>query len=141
MAHITPTVPTISDLNQVLADTPFLQSYGFRVESTAPGECTLRVPFVRALERPGGIVSGMTLMGAADVAMWLAIMTLRGIAEHWVTADMKTAFLRTAREEDIACDARVLKPGRRSMYGTAECRGTDARLIAHHVITYTRAEG
>ena len=140
MAHITPSVPTISDLNQVLADTPFLQSYGFRVESTAPGECTLCVPVVRALERPGGIVSGMTLMGAADVAMWLAIMTLRGIAEHWVTADMKTAFLRVAREEDIACDARILKPGRRSMYGTAECRGADARLIAHHVITYTRVE-
>ena len=110
-------------------------------ESTAPGECTLRVPFVRALERPGGIVSGMTLMGAADVAMWLAIMTLRGIAEHWVTADMKTAFLRSAREEDIACEARILKPGRRSMYGTAECRGADARLIAHHVLTYTCVEG
>ena len=140
MAHITPSVPTISDLNQVLEDTPFLQSYGFRVESTAPGECTLRVPFVRALERPGGIVSGMTMMGAADVAMWLAIMTLRGIAEHWVTADMKTAFLRSAREEDIACDARILKPGRRSMYGAAECRGADARLIAHHVITYARVE-
>jgi len=141
VAHITPSVPTISDLNQVLEDKPFLQSYGFRVESTAPGECTLRVPFVRALERPGGIVSGMTMMGAADVAMWLAIMTLRGIAEHWVTADMKTAFLRSAREEDIACDARILKPGRRSMYGTAECRGADARLIAHHVITYSRVEG
>lgn len=140
MGHITTSAPTISDLNQVLADTPFLQSYGFRVESTAPGECTLRVPFVRALERPGGIVSGMTLMGAADVAMWLAIMTVRGIAEHWVTADMKTAFLRSAREEDVACDARILKPGRRSMYGTAECRGADARLIAHHVITYARVE-
>ncbi len=132
--------PTISDLNQVLADTAFLRSYGFRVESTAPGECRLRVPFVRALERPGGIVSGMTLMGAADVAMWLAIMTLRGVAEHWVTADMKTAFLKSARAEDIVCDARILKPGRRSMYGAVECRGSDARLIAHHVLTYTRVE-
>jgi acyl-coenzyme A thioesterase PaaI-like protein len=136
LASNAPPVPTISDLNQVLADTPFLQSYGFRVESTAPGECTLRVPFVRALERPGGIVSGMTLMGAADVAMWLAIMTLRGITEHWVTADMKTAFLKSAREEDIVCAARILKPGRRSMYGSVECRGADARLVAHHVITY-----
>ena len=105
-----------------------------------PANRILRVPFVRTLERPGGIVSGMTLMGAADVAMWLAIMTLRGIAEHWVTADMKTAFLRSAREEDIACDARILKPGRRSMYGAAECRGADSRLIAHHVITYARVE-
>jgi acyl-coenzyme A thioesterase PaaI-like protein len=132
--------PTLSDLNQVLANTAFLQPYGFRVESCAPGECTLRVPFLRSLERPGGIVSGMTLMGAADVAMWLAIMTVRGVAEHWVTSDMKTAFLRGAREEDIVCGARILKPGRRTMYGTAECHGANARLVAHHVITYSRVE-
>ena len=136
---ITP-MPTISDLNGVLADTPFLQPYGFRVETAAPGECTLVVPFRRSLERPGGIVSGMTLMGAADVALWLAIMTLRGVSEHWVTSDMKTAFLRSAREEDISCSARILKPGKRSIYGTAECRGANAGLVAHHVITYARVE-
>jgi acyl-coenzyme A thioesterase PaaI-like protein len=137
---MTSPAPTISDLNQVLADTPFLQPYGFRVESAALGVCTLRVPFLRSLERPGGIVSGMMLMGAADVAMWLAIMTLRGVAEHWVTSDMKTAFLRSARQEDIACSARILKPGRRTMYGTAECQGADGRLVAHHVLTYSRVE-
>ena len=132
--------PTLSDLNQVLADTPFLEAYAFRVESTAPGECTLRVPFMPALERPGGIVSGMTLMGAADVAMWLAIMTLRGIGERWVTSDMKTAFLKSAREEDIVCNARILKSGRRTMYGTAECMGADGGLVAHHVLTYARVD-
>ena len=60
---MSPSTPTISDLNQVLADAPFLQSYGFRVESTAPGECTLQVPFLRSLERPGGIVSDHVLAG------------------------------------------------------------------------------
>ena len=130
--------PTIAELNAILAATPFLQPYGFRVESAVAGECTMRVPFLRSLERPGGIVSGMTLMGAADVAMWLAIMTLRGSAEHWVTSDMKTAFLKSAREEDIWCTARVLKPGKRSMYGAAECHGGRAGLVAHHVLTYAR---
>jgi acyl-coenzyme A thioesterase PaaI-like protein len=137
---VPPPSPTLAELNQVLADTPFLRPYGFRVETAAPGECTVLVPFLRALERPGGIVSGMTLMGAADVAMWLAIMTLRGVSEHWVTSDMKTAFLRSAREEDISCAARILKPGKRTMYGVAECRGADARLVAHHVLTYSRVE-
>ena len=131
---------SVSDLNQVLAATAFLQPYGFRVESAASGECTLIVPFRSTLERPGGIVSGMTLMGAADVAMWLAIMTLRGVEEQWVTSDMKTAFLKSARNEDISCSARVLKPGKRSMYGTAECCGASAGLIAHHVLTYARIE-
>ena len=128
-------------MNQVLAQTPFLRPYGFRVETAAPGECTLVVPFLRSLERPGGIVSGMALMGAADVAMWLAIMTLRGASEQWVTSDMKTAFLRSAREEDIACTARVLKPGSRTMYGAAECRAAGAGLVAHHVLTYSRVDG
>jgi len=133
-------LPTIDDLNQVLADTPFLQAYGFSVESSGVGECNLIVPFRPSLERPGGIVSGMTVMGAADVAMWLAIMTLRGVAERWVTSDMKTAFLKSAREEDIVCSARILKPGRRTMYGTAECTSADGTLVAHHVLTYARVD-
>ena len=100
----------------------------------------LRVPFEPDLERPGGIVSGMTLMGAADVAMWLAIMTLRGCDEHWVTSDMKTAFLRSARAEDVACTASVLKLGSRSAYGTAECSSENSGLLAHHVITYVKTD-
>ena len=133
-------LPGVAELERVLADTPFLQPYGFRVESAAPGECSLIVPFRAALERPGGIVSGMTLMGAADVAMWLAIMTLRGVEERWVTSDMKTAFLKSARSEDIACSARVLKAGKRTMYGTAECRSEASGLIAHHVLSYARVD-
>jgi acyl-coenzyme A thioesterase PaaI-like protein len=131
---------SIKELNDVVATTPFLKPYGFTVKACAPGECTVVVPFVPSLERPGGIVSGMTLMGAADVAMWLAIMTLRGATEHWVTSDMKTAFLRSAREEDISCTARILKPGKRSMYGTAECHGATSGLIAHCVLTYSKVE-
>ena len=132
--------PTVAELDQVLAATPFLEPYGFRVESAGAGECKLLVPFRSSLERPGGIVSGMTLMGAADVAMWLAIMTLRGVDERWVTSDMKTAFLKSARSEDISCTARVLKSGARTMYGTAECRSEAAGLIAHHVLTYARVD-
>ena len=92
---------SIADLNGVLERTPFLKPYGFTVQSCAAGECVLRIPFDPALERPGGIVSGMTVMGAADVAMWLAIMTQRGTEEQWVTSDMKTAFLRSGRQEDF----------------------------------------
>ena len=36
------------------------------------------VPFRREWERPGGIVSGIVFMTAADVAMWLAIKTQSG---------------------------------------------------------------
>jgi acyl-coenzyme A thioesterase PaaI-like protein len=131
---------SVAELNGVLEQTAFLAPYSFTVQACAPGECILRVPFAQSLERPGGIVSGMTLMGAADVAMWLAIMTLRGTQEHWVTSDMKTAFLRSGRKEEFVCTARVLKLGRRSAYGTAECSGQSSGLLAHHVLTYMKAD-
>lgn len=77
-------------------------------------------------------------MGAADVAMWLAIMTHRGTEEQWVTSDMKTAFLRSGRQEDFLCTARILKIGKRTAYGTVESIGSTSGLLAHHVLTYTR---
>ncbi|HSY30189.1 MAG TPA: PaaI family thioesterase [Burkholderiaceae bacterium] len=132
------TVAGIEELNQVLADTAFLKPYGFTVQSCAAGECALLVPFNASLERPGGIISGMTIMGAADVAMWLAIMTRCGTLEKWVTSDMKTAFLRSGRESDLFCTARILKLGKKSAYGTAECRDVNGELLAHHVISYSK---
>lgn len=131
----------LDDLNQILANTPFLQQHGFEVITCGAGECTVVVPFQPALERPGGIISGMTIMGVADVAMWLAIMTLRGTHEKWVTSDMKTAFLRSGRESDLICIARILKQGKRSAYGTAECRDNKGELLAHHTLTYAKVEG
>lgn len=80
----------------------------------------------------------MTIMGAADVAMWLAIMTHRGTAEQWVTSDMKTAFLRSGRDEDITCKAHILKIGKRTAYGTVETTGMKSGLLAHHVISYSK---
>jgi uncharacterized protein (TIGR00369 family) len=128
---------TRDELAHILAHAAFLQPFGLEIQSCAPGECTVVVPYAVSLERPGGIVSGITLMAAADVAMWLAIMTQRGTAEQWVTTDMKTAFLSSARRTDVACTARVLKLGKRTAYGTAECRGVGGNLLAHHVISYT----
>ena len=71
-------IVSVEKLNSILETTPFLRLYGFNVKACATGQCSVSVPFMQSLERPGGLVSGMLLMGAADVAMWLAIMTLRG---------------------------------------------------------------
>jgi acyl-coenzyme A thioesterase PaaI-like protein len=47
--------------------------------------------------------------------------------------------LKSGRQEDFHCTARVLKLGGRSAYGTAECHGANSGLLAHHVLTYIRA--
>jgi uncharacterized protein (TIGR00369 family) len=127
---------TREELAQLLAGSAFVEPFGFTVESCAPGTCTLVLPHAASLQRPGGMLTGIALMGAADVAMWLAIMTLRGLSEQWVTTDLKTAFLKAALGTNVACTAKVLRLGKRTAYGTAECRAADGDLLAHHVLTY-----
>src|SRR5712692_8362350 len=89
---------TESELQQILAEVAFTRNFGFRLHSIGDGECAISVPFQLAFERPGGIVSGQVFMAAADVAMWLAIMTKLGKTDMSVTAQMSTAFLDAVRE-------------------------------------------
>ena len=58
-----------------------------------------------------------------------------------VTAQMSTAFLDAVREAPFGCEARVLKLGRRLVYGVAECVSEDGRLLAHSSLTYARPLG
>jgi len=53
---------------------------------------------------------------------------------------MKTNFLNGEREEDILCRAKVLKLGRRLIYGVGECRHREGKLLTHSTITYIRAD-
>ena len=129
---------TEAELQRILDDVAFTRSYGFRLQAIGDGECTLEVPFRTEFERPGGIVSGQVFMAAADVAMWLAIMTRLGATDGSVTAGMTSAFLGAARREPFRCTARILKLGARLVYGVAESVGAGGRLLAHHSLTYAR---
>src|SRR5260370_21503716 len=129
---------TEAELRQLLTQVSFTRQFGFRLHSFADGECTMLVPCKKDFERPGGIGAGQVFMAAADVAMWLAIMTRLGKDDKAVTAEMKTNFLNGARQEDILCHAKILKLGRRLIYGVAECTDLRGKLLTHHTITYLR---
>jgi acyl-coenzyme A thioesterase PaaI-like protein len=131
-----PLAVTEEELRNLLAETSFIRCYGFELHSIAPGEATLKAPFRQSFVRPGDIVAGPVFMAAADVAMWFAIMTERGAHDKSVTLDLNTAFLNSARNEDFLCRARVLKFGRRIVYGVAECFALDGRALSHHTLTY-----
>ena len=128
------------ELRSLLAEVQFVRSLGLTLNTIGDGECTLDVAFQEAFERPGGIVSGQLFMAAADVAMWLAIKTKLGLADASVTVEMKTNFLAAVRKEGFRCNAKVLKLGRRLIYGTVECVDLRERLLAHSTVTYIRGE-
>ena len=129
---------TRRELQALLKRARFVRDYGMRLVSVNDEACTLALPFRRAFERPGGTVNGPVFMAAADCAMWLAIKRLIGIEHDAVTSELNTAFLNAARRETVYCTARVLKMGKRMIFGTAECHDGRGRRFTHHTATYAR---
>jgi len=135
-----PLAVTEDEIRQILAQSPFVRIYGFQLHAIGDGECSIAFPYQEQFIRPGGVISGPVYMAAADATMWLAIMTKLGEAATLaVTVEMKTNFLSGAKEEGFICTAKILKLGRRLIYGVAECVSSRGTLLTHHTLTYIRA--
>jgi len=130
--------PSKAALARLIGRSIFVRSYGFRLVSVDDEACTISMPFRRTMERPGGTVNGPAFMAAADCAMWLAIKRHIGIEHDAVTSELNTAFLNAARRETVYCTARILKLGKRIIYGVAECHDRRGRIFTHHSVTYAR---
>ncbi|MGA2373135.1 MAG: PaaI family thioesterase [Candidatus Korobacteraceae bacterium] len=133
---------SLAELQSVLDRAPFVQQYGFRLESAEAGTCTLYCPGNASFLRPDAIVSGPIFMAAADVAMWIAIISALGSdASSTVTVELKTNFVSAlVGVQNFRCTGTVMKSGSRLVFGTADCRDLDGRLLTHHTMTYIRRE-
>lgn len=130
---------SVSSLQAILSEqSAFTRELDFRVRAIGEGECEILVPFQAKFERPGGVLAGQVLMTAADVAMWLAIKTKRGIDDPSVTLDMHTSFVRGARAGAVLCRAKVLRFGSTISHGAADCLNEAGEVLSHHSVTYAR---
>lgn len=131
---------TRAALQKLIDKARFVRFYGFRVVKVGDGSCTLELPHRKILERPGRIINGPSLMAAADCAMWLAIKGRFGLEFDALTSELNTAFLAPAIAEHVYCTARILRAGRRRIYGTAACHNRAGRLFSHHTVTYVQPD-
>ena len=80
----------------------------------ADGELTrMELTPAASMLRPGGIVSGPTLMTLTDTIAYAAILSRLGPVAMAVTATLSIAFLRACAHDTVRADARFLKLGRR----------------------------
>ena len=88
--------------------------------------------------RPGGTVSGPTMMGLADAAMYVAILGKLGKVALAVTTNLNINFLRKPAERDLIADARLIKLGRRLAVGDVSVHPEgDEEMCAHVTATYS----
>lgn len=130
----------VQTAQRAIDGSPFGRWWGYQVEEVGPGRARLLLPFQRHFERPGGVLQGGCAMTLADVTFWIAGMTVMGEGPPAVTLQMSSAFLRPAALADIRSEARILRAGRRILYGEASVTDLEGNLLTHHVLTYMRPD-
>jgi uncharacterized protein (TIGR00369 family) len=111
---------------------------GYALEALWHGGCRLRRHFHRKSLRPGGTVSGPTLMSLADVAMYVAVLSAIGWEPLAVTTSLNINFLKRPSPRGLIAEARLLKLGRRLAVGEIAIRsGSSWDLVAHATATYS----
>ncbi len=88
--------------------------------------------------RPGGTVSGPTMMELADFAMYVAVFSAIGPQPLAVTTNLNINFLRKPAAADLIADAKLMKVGKRLAVGEVIIRseGQD-EPVAHVTSTYS----
>ena len=130
---------TIQDIELLtLESLPFAVDYGFKVDSVGSGTSTVRAPYQESFLRPGGTISGPVIMGLADYALYVAILTKVGLVELAVTTNLNINFLRRPDPGDLLAVANVIKIGKRLVVGQIEIYlDGDESMIAHATSTYS----
>lgn len=109
-----------------------------QVESVDDQSVLVSVAITDRHGRPGGTLSGPTMMTLADTAAWLAIMSQIGPVLLAVTTSLHIDFLRKPQLTDLMAKTRLLKLGRRLAVVEVELfsRGS-TEVVAQAQVTYS----
>lgn len=130
---------TAAELEAFLAaQFPQMQSLPYRVERVDDGSLLLRMFYHENQLRPGGTISGPSLMTLADTAMYFLVLAHIGPVALAVTTNLNINFLRKPQPGDVLAQANLLKLGTRLAVGdvTMFSEG-DAEPVAHATVTYS----
>jgi uncharacterized protein (TIGR00369 family) len=108
------------------------------VEAVGPLTARLRMPYHERHLRPGGTLSGPSIMALADLALYVAILAQIGPVALAVTTNLSFNFLRKPLARDLIAECRLLKLGKRLAVGEVLLRSDgQAEIACHATGTYS----
>jgi len=110
----------------------------FKVERVDDMFARVRLTFDKRHLRPGGTISGPSLMMLTDTTMYMALLGMIGPVALAVTTNLNINFLRKPEQADVIAECKLLKLGKRLAIGevTMYSEG-DPEPVAHATVTYS----
>jgi uncharacterized protein (TIGR00369 family) len=132
---------TVEELERFLA-AEFPQVFhahsGLAIEAVWHGGGRVRQSYDARFVRPGGTLSGPTMMALADFAMYVGVLASIGPVPLAVTTNLNINFLRKPGACDLVAECRLLKLGKRLAVGEVTIRADrEDEPVAHVTSTYS----
>ena len=102
------------------------------IEDVGPLSARMRMAYHERHIRPGGTLSGPSIMALADLALYVAILAQIGPVALAVTTNLSFNFLRKPAQRDLIAECRLLKLGKRLAVGEVFVRSDGETDIACH---------
>jgi uncharacterized protein (TIGR00369 family) len=138
---VRPSVLSVADLERRLsAEFPesFNHESGIAILEAWHGGCRVRLGYSPRTLRPGGTISGVTMMMLADVTMYVAVLASIGWKPLAVTTNLNINFLRKPPPGALIAQCRLIKLGRRLAVGDVSIASEEGEdLVAHATSTYS----
>lgn len=117
---------------------PWVAELQLQLDEARIGEVVLTLPVAPRHVHGGGVLCGQSMMAAADTAMILAVCTHLGGFKPMTTVQLQTSFLRPIPGDAGRAKlvARVLRMGRKLVFGEIEILDARGELAAHATTTY-----
>jgi uncharacterized protein (TIGR00369 family) len=138
---VPPPALTVAELETFLrAEFPqvFNAESGVSIEDAWHGGARVRQAWREAHVRPGGTISGPTMMALADFAMYVAVLAAIGPVGLAVTTSLNINFLRKPGRADLLAEAKLMKLGKRLAVGEVALTSAGSEdILAHVTATYS----
>ena len=110
----------------------------YRIEAVADHYVRVRMPYREDYLRPGGTLSGPSLMTLTDTVMYYAVLAMIGPQPLAVTTNLNINFMRRPEPADVIAECRLLKLGARLAVGEVSMYSEGKQdMVAHATCTYS----
>ena len=118
---------------------PQAAAMGLKIDALEEGFIRVRLPTSEQHLRPGGTLSGPTMMMLADTAMYFLVLAHIGPQPLTVTTSLNINFLKKPAPGDLVAQARMLKLGARLAVGDVlmHSAATPSDIVAQATVTYS----
>jgi uncharacterized protein (TIGR00369 family) len=114
----------------------FVLLLDLKLESVERGKAVMRMPYRSEITNGTGAVHGGAIVSLCDTVFYVALASIYGREQETTTVALQCNFLAPARPtHDLIAEARVLKAGRRIVYGEVYVR-SGTQIVAHATLDF-----